>query len=61
VDDFYVLDLLRDKTKLAFKKMFSLSHPQYTTDISITAEPSLRIVSIETATNGGVVESLPGS
>jgi hypothetical protein len=61
VDDFYVLDLLRDKTKLAFKKMFSLSHPQYTTDISIMVEPSSRIVSIETAANGGAIQSLPGS
>jgi hypothetical protein len=43
VDDFYVLDLLRDKTKLAFKKMFSLSHPDYSTDISIMVEPSSKI------------------
>ena len=35
VDEFYVLDLLRDKTKLAFKKIFSLSYPEYTTDIQI--------------------------
>ena len=34
------LDLLRDKTKLAFKKIFSLSYPEYSTDISIMAEPS---------------------
>ncbi len=40
VNEFYVLDLLRDKTKLAFKKIFSLSYPEYTTDISITAEPA---------------------
>lgn len=60
VDDFYVLDLLRDKTKLAFKKMFSLSHPDYTTDISIMAEPSSRIVSIGPAANGDAVQSLPG-
>jgi hypothetical protein len=39
VNEFYVLDLLRDKTKLAFKKIFSLSYPDYTTDISILAEP----------------------
>ena len=38
VNEFYVLDLLRDKTKLAFKKIFSLSYPDYTTDISILAE-----------------------
>lgn len=38
VKEFYVLDLLRDKTKLAFKKIFSLSYPEYSTDISITAE-----------------------
>jgi len=35
VNDFYVLDLLRDKTKLAFKKIFTLSYPDYDTDISI--------------------------
>jgi len=40
VNEFYVLDLLRDKTKLAFKKIFSLSYPDYTTDISILAEPA---------------------
>ena len=39
VKEFYVLDLLRDKTKLAFKKIFSLSYPEYTTDINILAEP----------------------
>ena len=38
VDEFYVLDLLRDKTKLAFKKIFSLSYPNYSTDILITGE-----------------------
>ena len=38
VNEFYVLDLLRDKTKLAFKKIFSLSYPDYSTDISITGE-----------------------
>ncbi len=38
VNEFYVLDLLRDKTKLAFKKIFSLSYPDYSTDISILAE-----------------------
>ncbi len=38
VNEFYVLDLLRDKTKLAFKKIFSLSYPDYSTDISIMAE-----------------------
>jgi hypothetical protein len=38
VKEFYVLDLLRDKTKLAFKKIFSLSYPEYSTDISITGE-----------------------
>jgi hypothetical protein len=43
VNEFYVLDLLRDKTKLAFKKIFSLSYPEYSTDISIMAEPSSRI------------------
>jgi hypothetical protein len=38
VNEFYVLDLLRDKTRLAFKKIFSLSYPEYTTDISIMDE-----------------------
>jgi hypothetical protein len=38
VKEFYVLDLLQDKTKLAFKKIFSLSYPDYTTDISILVE-----------------------
>ncbi len=40
VNDFYVLDLLRDKTKLTFKRIFSLSYPEYTTDISIMDEPA---------------------
>ncbi|MBN2314656.1 MAG: DUF4230 domain-containing protein, partial [Sedimentisphaerales bacterium] len=48
VNEFYVLDLLRDKTKLAFKKIFSLSYPDYTTDISILVE-----------TDGGVAGELP--
>jgi len=39
VNEFYVLDLLRDKTKLTFKRIFSLSYPEYTTDISIMDEP----------------------
>jgi hypothetical protein len=43
VNEFYVLDLLRDKTKLAFKKIFSLSYPEYSTDISIMAESSSKI------------------
>ncbi|MBA7485768.1 hypothetical protein ES707_21319 [subsurface metagenome] len=43
VNEFYVLDLLRDKTKLAFKKIFSLSYPEYSTDISIMAEPTSSI------------------
>ena len=38
VNEFYVLDLLRDKTKLAFKKIFSLSYPDYSTEIAITSE-----------------------
>ena len=40
VNEFYALDFLRDKTKLTFKKMFSLSYPEYTTDISIIDEPA---------------------
>jgi len=43
VKEFYVLDLLRDKTKLAFKKIFSLSYPEYSTDISIMAESTSKI------------------
>ncbi|MBN1803786.1 MAG: DUF4230 domain-containing protein [Sedimentisphaerales bacterium] len=35
VNEFYVLDLLRDKTRLTFKRIFSLSYPEYTTDVSI--------------------------
>ena len=49
VNDLYVLDLLKDKTKLAFKKIVSLSYPDYTTDISITAEPA-----------SGIAGKLPG-
>ncbi len=49
VNEFYVLDLLRDKTKLAFKKIFSLSYPDYTTDISILAESA-----------SGIAGELPG-
>jgi hypothetical protein len=40
VNEFYALDFLRDKTKLTFKKMFSLSYPEYTTDISIIDGPA---------------------
>ena len=43
VNEFYVLDLLRDKTKLAFKKIFSLSYPEYTTDVSIVDKSASRI------------------
>jgi len=35
VNEFYVLDLLQDKTRLAFKKIFSLSYPEYSTDVLI--------------------------
>lgn len=42
VNEFYVLDLLRDKTKLAFKKIFSLSYPDYDTEIVITSEDAAR-------------------
>jgi len=42
VNDLYVLDMLQDKTKMAFKRIVSLSYPDYTTDISIaeTAAPT---------------------
>ncbi len=36
VNDFYVLDMLMDNTKMAFKKIISLSYPEYTTDIKIS-------------------------
>ena len=35
VNDLYVLDLLQDKTRMAFKRIVSLSYPDYTTEISI--------------------------
>jgi len=44
VNEFYVLDLLRDKTRLTFKKFFSLSYPEYTTDISIMDEPASQTI-----------------
>jgi len=44
VNEFYVLDLLRDKTRLTFKKIFSLSYPEYTTDISIMDEPASQAI-----------------
>jgi hypothetical protein len=50
VNEFYVLDFLRDKTKLAFKKIFSLSYPEYATEISILAEPA-----------SGIAGELPGT
>jgi len=42
VNEFYVLDLLRDKTKLAFKKIFSLSYPDHSTEIVIPSEEPAR-------------------
>ncbi len=38
VNEFFVLDLLRDKTRLAFKKIFSLSYPQYSTEILLAED-----------------------
>ena len=35
VNDLYVLDMLQDKTRMAFKRIVSLSYPDYRTDISI--------------------------
>ena len=43
VNELYVLDMLKDKTKMAFKKIISLSYPEYSTDISIMAEPGSKI------------------
>ncbi len=40
VNDLYVLDLLKDKTKMAFKKIVSLSYPEYSTEISIADLPA---------------------
>jgi len=40
VNDLYVLDLLKDKTRMAFKKIVSLSYPEYTTEISIADLPA---------------------
>jgi len=40
VNDLYVLDLLKDKTKMAFKKIVSLSYPEYKTEISIADLPA---------------------
>jgi hypothetical protein len=40
VNDLYVLDLLKDKTKMAFKKIVSLSYPDFTTEISIADLPA---------------------
>jgi hypothetical protein len=39
VNDLYVLDLLQDKTKMAFKRIVSLSYPENTTEISIADLP----------------------
>jgi hypothetical protein len=57
VKEFYVLDLLRDKTKLAFKKIFSLSYPDYTTDISILVEPEAGIAGELPAGSGSESQS----
>jgi len=35
VNDLYVLDMLQDKTRMAFKRIVSLSYPDYATEISI--------------------------
>jgi hypothetical protein len=40
VNDLYVLDLLKDKTRMAFKKIVSLSYPDYTTEITIADLPA---------------------
>jgi len=40
VNDLYVLDLLKDKTKMAFKKIVSLSYPDFATEISIADLPT---------------------
>ena len=40
VNDLYVLDMLQDKTRMAFKRIVSLSYPDYTTEISIAEVPA---------------------
>ena len=38
VNEFFVLGMLQDKTRTAFKKIFSLSWPDYSTEILITGK-----------------------
>ncbi|MBL7153927.1 MAG: DUF4230 domain-containing protein [Phycisphaerae bacterium] len=40
VNDLYVLDMLQDKTRMAFKRIVSLSYPDYRTEISIAESPA---------------------
>lgn len=40
VNDLYVLDMLQDKTRMAFKRIVSLSYPDYKTEISIAQMPA---------------------
>ena len=40
VNDLYVLDMLQDKTRMAFKRIVSLSYPDYATEISIAEVPA---------------------
>ena len=42
VNDLYVLDMLQDKTRMAFKRIVSLSYPEYTTEISIAETAGTR-------------------
>lgn len=60
VNDLYVLDLLKDKTKMAFKRIVSLSYPDYTTEISIAAESASGIAGVfpgKSASEGRSAES----
>lgn len=60
VNDLYVLDLLKDKTKMAFKRIVSLSYPDYATEISIAADSASAIAGTLTgksASQGGNSES----
>ena len=56
VNDLYVLDLLQDKTRMAFKRIVSLSYPEYTTEISIaeTSAPaeSPKLPPVQDASDG---------
>lgn len=52
VNELYGLDLLQDKTKMVFKRIVSLSFPDYTTEISIadvSASPKIPVLPAKAA------------